>query len=185
MQLQADQYMAVQQCDLPPPAPKVGTCLRQQQGKEKGGSTFMHCPSGAHLHLQVWHHVWCKQCNELCCSGVAFSNDTQQLQGGAVTMRQVPPGTFTLIIWNLSQGEGTYWCGLLDTSGAIIKLVESYLGSPGERTAPPPSVPPPPQSQGHLWNLLHWVLAPLLPPVGRLHPLASAWLLPGCVHSHC
>ncbi|KPP60160.1 hypothetical protein Z043_121859 [Scleropages formosus] len=155
---------------------------------------LMHCSFQAQL--EGLRRIWCKKSSELCCSGVAFSSDTQQLEEGAVSVQQ-DRSTFNLTIWRLDQGEGTYWCGLLNLNNTVIKLAESYLRSPGELEAELLrgrqghdaaradddvddtrlhclSLSVPPQDPGNLWSLLRWVLMPLLPLVAATIHLCSS-----------
>lgn len=72
------------------------------------------------------HRIWCKRTSADCCSGIIFNNTTSQLENGAV-MVQEDSGTFSLTVLWLSQGEGVYWCGLLNLNSDIIKLAEMEM----------------------------------------------------------
>ncbi|XP_064155697.1 uncharacterized protein si:ch211-102c2.4 isoform X1 [Anguilla rostrata] len=88
--------------------------------------------------------VWCKQSNDLCCSGFAFPEGTTTLENGDLRVQQ-DMEAFTVTVTQLAQGEGVYWCGLL-YNNTIIKVAEQYFGKP---------------SNG--WSIVRWILMPVLP----------------------
>ncbi|XP_026198711.1 CMRF35-like molecule 8 [Anabas testudineus] len=104
------------------------------------------CPYEAqHDNLQ---RVWCRQTSAECCSGFTFSNKTQSLDGGKLTVTQ-GSDSFTVAVMELSQ-EGVYWCGVLNSDHTIIKLADGYF----HRTV-----------VEHIWSFTRWILLPLLPMV--------------------
>ncbi|XP_062310100.1 uncharacterized protein si:ch211-102c2.4 [Osmerus eperlanus] len=89
--------------------------------------------------------VWCKQSSEMCCTGVAFHTEAQLLDGGRLEVLQ-DSDSFTVRVHDLVHGNGLYWCGVLGMNQTIIKLAEGYFRS---------SFCP--------WQILRWILLPLLP----------------------
>ncbi|KAI1897153.1 hypothetical protein AGOR_G00080260 [Albula goreensis] len=91
--------------------------------------------------------VWCKQDSDLCCTGFAFG-DAMRALGSEGLHVEHDAGSFTVTVRQLPQGEGVYWCGLLQRNNTIIKLAEKYFYE-----SPPLDV----------WGILRWILMPLLP----------------------
>lgn len=56
--------------------------------------------------------------------------------------------SFIVDVLGLTQGEGMYWCGVLSSNKTIIKLAEEYF-----------------YSSSYIWDILRWILMPLLPMV--------------------
>ncbi|XP_069046543.1 uncharacterized protein [Lepisosteus oculatus] len=87
--------------------------------------------------------VWCKQNTTQCCSGFAVSSAEESLYGGQVTIRVLrDQNKFTVSIAQLPEGEGRYWCGVLNPDNTMVKLGEADF-SDGE-------VP--------VWDILRWAL---------------------------
>ncbi|KAG9339287.1 hypothetical protein JZ751_023987 [Albula glossodonta] len=70
--------------------------------------------------------VWCKQDSDLCCTGFAFG-DAMRALGSEGLQVEHDAGSFTVTVLQLPQGEGVYWCGLLQRNNTIIKLAEKYF----------------------------------------------------------
>ncbi|KAJ8387231.1 hypothetical protein AAFF_G00159500 [Aldrovandia affinis] len=92
--------------------------------------------------------IWCKQHSTHCCMGFAFRNGTRSLENEGLQV-QYNQQSFTITIQRLVQGEGVYWCGLLDQNDTIIKLAEGYFND----TSP----------LEYVWSILRWILLPILP----------------------
>ncbi|XP_023669178.1 CMRF35-like molecule 8 [Paramormyrops kingsleyae] len=92
------------------------------------------------------HRVWCKRTSADCCSGIVFNNTTSQLENGAVMVHE-DSGTFSLKVLRLSQGEGVYWCGLLNLKSDIIKLAEMEMQR---------------DLLNDVWWILRWILMAVL-----------------------
>ncbi|XP_048874337.1 trem-like transcript 4 protein [Brienomyrus brachyistius] len=90
--------------------------------------------------------VWCKRTSAECCSGIFFNSSVSQLENGAVMVQQ-DSGTYSLRILQLSQGEGVYWCGLLNTENYIIKLAEMEIQH---------------DLLNDVWWILRWILMAVL-----------------------
>ncbi|MBN3312422.1 PSRC1 protein, partial [Atractosteus spatula] len=70
--------------------------------------------------------VWCKQNTTQCCSGFAVSSAEESLYGGQVTIRVLrDQNKFTVSIAQLPEGEGRYWCGVLNPDNTMVKLGEA------------------------------------------------------------
>ncbi|KAL0979164.1 hypothetical protein UPYG_G00181540 [Umbra pygmaea] len=104
------------------------------------------CPYGKEKNTSQ-RLVWCKQTSTLCCTGFSFNMQSQSLDEGRLEVSQ-GADSFTVNILDLAQDEGMYWCGVLGTNDTIIKLSEKYIYS---------------TSGSYVWNILRWILMPLLP----------------------
>ncbi|XP_061115246.1 uncharacterized protein si:ch211-102c2.4 isoform X2 [Conger conger] len=113
------------------------------QGQTRHHQT-LHCTH--HSSQRSLHRVWCKQSSELCCSGFAFANGQQTLENGDLQVHQ-EQDSFSVTALRLDQGNGVYWCGLLDNNSTIIRLAEQYFS----------------QTTCTVWSIIRWVLMPLLP----------------------
>lgn len=85
------------------------------------------CPY-SELQQQNLLRVWCRQSSSLCCSGFAFSQRVNSVDGSKLRVTQ-SLDSFTVAVWKLSQGSGVYWCGVLSKNDTIIKLAEGYFHS--------------------------------------------------------
>ncbi|KAL2092433.1 hypothetical protein ACEWY4_012231 [Coilia grayii] len=70
--------------------------------------------------------VWCKKNSEECCTGFAFGEKITALDNGSVEINNTV-NAFTITVHNLTEGNGTYWCGLMFKNHTIMKLAEKYL----------------------------------------------------------
>ncbi|XP_065106393.1 uncharacterized protein [Paramisgurnus dabryanus] len=87
--------------------------------------------------------VWCKRDvqDENCCTGLAFRSGIDSLDNGQILVKQ-DEKSFTVSMLALPQGEGVYWCGLMDTDNTIVKLAEKYFSTP----------------LNYVWSILRWIM---------------------------
>ncbi|KAG5837932.1 hypothetical protein ANANG_G00218350 [Anguilla anguilla] len=101
-----------------------GKCLGQSHYPK-----MLNCP---HKEAQQgMPRVWCKQSNDLCCSGFAFPEGTTTLENGDLRVQQDREG-FTVTVTQLAQGEGC--------TGAASCTTTPSSNSPSSTSANPPMV---------------------------------------------
>lgn len=73
--------------------------------------------------------IWCKRDaqNENCCTGFAFRQGISSLEDGKVRVED-DGKSFVVSMSTLTQGEGVYWCGLMDKDKkSIVKLNQDFF----------------------------------------------------------
>ncbi|XP_041855578.1 uncharacterized protein si:ch211-102c2.4 [Melanotaenia boesemani] len=106
-------------------------------------SQKLSCPH--ELKHQSLQRVWCRQTSAECCTGFAFNQNTQMLDGGKLKVTQ-HSHSFTVVMMEPDH-SGVYWCGVLTKNNTIIKLAEGYFYS---------------SSGAFIWSLARWILLPLV-----------------------
>ncbi|XP_040898010.1 uncharacterized protein si:ch211-102c2.4 [Toxotes jaculatrix] len=91
--------------------------------------------------------VWCRHSTTECCTGLIFSQSDHLVDGGKLRVTQ-DLNVFTVAVMEPSQGEGVYWCGVLNRNDTLIKLAESYIYS---------------SSIAYFWSYIRWILLAVLP----------------------
>ncbi|KAI7813617.1 hypothetical protein IRJ41_023231, partial [Triplophysa rosa] len=92
--------------------------------------------------------IWCKRDaqNENCCTGFAFRPGVSTLEDGEIHVED-DGKSFVVSMSTLTQGEGVYWCGLMDKDKkSIVKLNQKHFYL----------------SLNFFWSILRWIIFILL-----------------------
>lgn len=75
--------------------------------------------------------IWCRRDDqdENCCTGFSFKPGVKTLEDNKILVNE-DENSFVVSMLTLTQGEGVYWCGLMDKDKkSIIKLNQKHFYS--------------------------------------------------------